>query len=133
MKIKVHNCIPVLPAVLLAAGVMTLFRACGQGEDGMYMNCHEAQMTVFYISLVMTALSAAGIFIRGRIIKCVFGIAGIIAAVVALLVPEVVIHLCMMNTMRCHALMRPYVIVMSILYIIAECIVIILDMRRVRE
>lgn len=111
-----HIVIPVITAAIcafLAFGVMVLFHACGPKDDGSWMSCHYAQLTVFGIALGMTALTAAAIFAKGKL-KVLLYILTIACAVAAAVIPGNVIHLCMMNEMRCRAVMRPTVILLGV-------------------
>lgn len=110
----------ILPAIslalciFLAAGVMLIFPACGPKEDGTWMSCHYAQLTVFAIGLGMTVLSLIAFFTgrKGKILLYIFIAVG---AVFAAVIPSNIIRLCMMNEMQCRAVMRPSVIFISVL------------------
>lgn len=102
--------------IVLTVGVMTVFHACGPKEDGSWMSCHYAQMTVFFLGIAMTACSIASLFLN-------FGagvflhVLTILLAAAAAVIPGNVIRLCMMNQMQCRAVMRPAVLLLSILII----------------
>ena len=109
---------------LLSCGAATVFRACARKEDGTWMHCHDVQIAV--------TLCAAGLCLlflfcarmkapAGRAALCGVGIAG---SIVTLLLPGTVMPMCMMKTMRCYALMQPFVRLMCVL--IAVCGVIAL-------
>ena len=117
---KPYECIPAVVGVLMAAGVLTLFRACAPGEDGMWMHCHDAQMAVFFISVAITALSLAGVFLKNKGIQLVCSVLAVMLAAVAVLVPGNIITMCMMETMRCNAVLKPFVRIMGICFIIFE-------------
>lgn len=51
-------------------------------------------------------------------------------SVFAFIVPENLISLCMMNTMRCRAIMTPAAIVCSVLVVIAAAADIVVQLRR---
>ena len=125
MKKKVYEFIPAVLAILLSIGVVTVFKACDPMEDGSWMNCHNAQMQVFVLGLVLTALSVVGLFLKESLIKKIIEIVSIVLAVIIAIVPGVITHLCMMDTMRCHTLMRPFVIIFGILFIVAQVVVIV--------
>ena len=129
---KICSVLPVIIALVLSAGVMTVFRACPRGEDGMWMHCHDAQNYIFLAGLLMLAASAiAGITAsKVRLAGILFAVVGIAAAIICFFIPGTIVHMCMMETMRCHALMKPFVKVMSILYIIPEMIVLLQLIRK---
>ena len=122
MKKNIPELIPAIIAVVLSVGVMTVFRACAKAEDGTWMNCHYAQLFVFAGGGIMTAISLAAAFIKNSRLKMCVGIVAIIIAVITALIPGVLVHLCMMDTMRCHMLMRPAVDILCVLFIIIELV-----------
>lgn len=122
MKKSILEFVPAIIAVLLAAGVMTIFRACAKTEEGTWMNCHNAQLYVFVVSLVIAVISIAAAFVKSSKLKMCLGIVAIVLAIITALIPGVLLHLCMMTTMRCHSLMRPSVIILCVLFIIFELI-----------
>ena len=121
---------PVVFSGLMTLGVVTFFRACNIGEGGMWMNCHYAQMEVFYTGLVLTALSVAAIFIKNPRIRLIIRIAGIIAAVTAVVIPGNITGLCMMENMRCHTLMRPFVTVFGIFAAVSTALDIVISRQK---
>jgi hypothetical protein len=113
-------------SALLCFGTKYLFHACGPKEDGGWMACHWAEQAVFGIGLVLLVLSLVMTF-AFKDGKTKSGIALSLEAIaaLALVMPNHLISLCMMNTMRCHAVMKPAVIIISILIILcgmAACI-----------
>ena len=122
MKKSIFEFVPGIIAVLLAAGVMTIFRACAKTEEGTWMICHNAQLYVFVVSLVIAAISIAAAFVKSSKLKMRLGIVAIVLAIITALIPGALVHLCMMTTMRCHSLMRPSVVILCVLFIIFELI-----------
>ena len=109
-------------ALGLSAGVMTVFRACPAKEDGSFMHCHDVQMAVFTIGIALSILALAGLLVKSRILMS--GICGLSAllALSAALLPGRIMNMCMMETMRCYTLMKPFVTVMSLLIIISSLV-----------
>ena len=122
MKKNILELIPAIIAVVLSAGVMTVFRACAKAEDGTWMNCHYAQLYVFAAGLIIAAISIAAAFVKSSGLKMCMGIVAIIIAIITALIPGVLVNLCMMDTMRCHTLTRPAVDILCALFIIIELI-----------
>ncbi|MEE5993223.1 MAG: DUF4418 family protein [Oscillospiraceae bacterium] len=114
MKQKISGVISTVIAVLLTLGVMTVFRACPIKEDGTWMHCHTAQMDMMYLGLAMAVCSVVTIFCKQEIIKIIMQVMNMVLSVLVVLVPTTFVHMCMMDTMRCHAVMKPFAIVMSI-------------------
>ena len=56
---KICSVLPMILALGLSAGVMTAFRACPRGDEGMWMHCHDVQILIFVIGLFMAAAACA--------------------------------------------------------------------------
>ena len=122
MKKNIFEFIPTIVAAVLSVGVMTAFHACARAEDGTWMNCHYAQVYVFAAGLIIAAVSIAAVFVKSSKLKMCMGIVSIVIAIITALIPGIMVHLCMMDTMRCHTLMRPAVGILCVLFIIAELV-----------
>ena len=116
-------------SILFAVGVQTVFRSCPAGEDGSWMHCHDVQRYLFVIGIVLAAASAAGLFVRSRTAALVLSAAVVILAAAAVLLPGTIMPMCMMDTMRCHAMMKPFARVMGILLVLVSLIDIIKILR----
>ena len=46
MKNKLTGILSLAISILLAGGVMTVFHACAEKEDGTWMHCHYARINV---------------------------------------------------------------------------------------
>lgn len=102
------------PAVL-AIGVMTVFRACSAKEDGTWMHCYEVQTALAITGVILTLISVAALLISSAGVCILLRLAGIAAAVIAVLLPGTLMKMCMMDTMRCYAVMRPFAWIMGAL------------------
>lgn len=119
--------------ILLSAGVQLVFHACGAGEDGNYMSCHWAQMAVAAIGAVIAVTGIAALVVRDRKVRMGLVAAVIPAALAAVLVPNVLIRLCVMDTMHCNHVMRPAVITLGALIILASVTGVALCVREASE
>ncbi len=117
-KFSVRSLIPLVLSLLLIIGVMTIFHACEQKDDGSWMHCHAAQNNVMITGLAMFVVFAIAVFVRNRIAAVILNLAGIAGAAVAMLIPGTLVSMCMMRTMRCYTVMQPFVRVMAVLIII---------------
>ena len=99
--------------VLLTAGVMTFFRACGAKEDGSWMHCHEVQQYLAAAGALLTLIAVAALFVSGTRVCVLLRLAGLILSVVSVLLQGTIMKMCMMDTMRCYAVMRPFAWVMG--------------------
>jgi len=128
MKLKISGLamIPAILSLILSLGVMTVFRGCDKKADGTWMHCHSAQNTVVIFGIALLLIFLIAMFIGKKYVKLVLYLIGIIASIVLLFVPGPIISMCMMYTMRCYLVMRPFVRVMAVLMIVMSVINIII-------
>lgn len=121
----------VLPALalILFAGLLTFLKPCGPKDDGSWMTCHWAGQALRGVAGAMLALAVVRLFVPGGV-KLGLDIGMAALAVLSLCVPGHLIGLCMMDTMRCHAVMTPGVTVLSILVIAAAAADMILQRKK---
>ena len=119
---KLTEIILVLLSVILTAGVKFLFHACGQKEDGSWMHCHDAEQTVFVLGIMLTVMSVLMLIFSEEKKKRWIKIIMIPTALTAVFVPNILIHMCMMKGMRCLSVMRPAVIIISLLIAAAAAV-----------
>ena len=126
---KILNAAAIVLSVILAAGVKLMFHACGPKDDGSWMHCHTAENTVCICAVGMTLLLFGMLFLRNRKAAFVLGLLTAAAAIVTALVPNTIIHMCMMTDMRCHAVMKPAVIILCIVIALISVLTGILRLR----
>jgi hypothetical protein len=87
---------------------------CPKKEDGSYMHCHNANMTIAVIACVIIVSSILLFLLKNILAKQI--ISGIIAllSVICALIPGILFYLCMMPEMTCRAALRPADIICSI-------------------
>lgn len=117
-KLTVTDVILLVLSAALCLGVKLVFHACGPKEDGSWMTCHWAEQAVFAVSIGMMAIAVVRLFLERRE-KAGAAVAMSLMGVMTALIPNVMIRLCMMNEMRCHAVMHPAVVILSVLTAIA--------------
>ena len=120
--------LPVVPlaaavvALLLAIGVMTVFAACGPKEDGTWMHCHDVQIAIAACGAVAAVCLGLAAFLKGKGARIGLCAVAVVACVAVLALPSVM-PMCMMDTMRCHAVMAPFAriaaVVVAVLSIVA--------------
>ena len=118
-----------IAAVILVLGVQTLFGACGPAEDGSFMNCHYAQLDVFFIGIVLAVLALAAVLIKKRAVCLILFAASAILSVITILIPGTIVHMCMMDTMRCYTLLKPFTTILCIVILILSVLNLILIFR----
>ncbi|MBR1724055.1 MAG: DUF4418 family protein [Ruminococcus sp.] len=119
----------VLLSAALCVGVKLLFHACGPMEDGRWMACHWAEQAVAAFGGSMTVTAVMLLIVKKSAAKRGLALAMIPQAIAAALIPNTLISLCMMTDMRCHAVMKPAVIVISILIAVCALVTAILNRR----
>ncbi|MBR2086465.1 MAG: DUF4418 family protein [Oscillospiraceae bacterium] len=113
-KINITDVCLLVFSAALCLGVKLVFHACGMKEDGSWMNCHWAEQAVFAISIGLTVTAGLRLLLS-RQAKAGAALAMSVVSVMTALLPGVFVRLCMMDTMRCHAVMRPAVIILCAL------------------
>ena len=109
--------IPLVPAALsalLLAGGVTVFSACEQRADGMWMHCHQCQNMVAGSAVGLIALYGASSLVKNKPARLVLLALAVIASVVVFFIPGGICPLCAMKTMRCHTVFQPFVRIMSV-------------------
>lgn len=133
VKDRIAGIVMTVLSLLLTVGVKTVFSACGPKEDGSWMTCHWAEQAVFMAGTALTVISVI-VLIFGRH-KAALGasLCALPVVIVTTLIPGVAINLCMMTNMHCHTVMRPAVIVISVLIAVTAAVnsaVLISDSRK---
>ena len=106
-------------SLLLSSGTATVFRACAMKEDGTWMHCHDAQRAVTLCAAVLFVLFVLAAWLKSPGAKAVLCSIGIAGSIVTMLLPGNIMPMCMMQTMRCYAVMQPFVRLMS--FLVAVC------------
>ena len=118
--------------VVFVIGMFTAFGPCGPKDDGTWMSCHWAGQAVKGISVVLLVMAVIHAVLPNAQAKMGVAISEIPVAVLAAVIPGTVIDMCMMQDMTCWAVMRPAVIVMALLTIVAAVIDVLMQRKRVR-
>lgn len=121
-NIGVSDIVLAAVSVIFIAGIFSFFGACGPKADGSWMMCHWAGQIEKGLSIVLAVISLARLFVKNSKVKLGLSLSIIPVAVFAALVPAHIIHLCMMKTMRCHTIMHPAVVVISVVLIVTAVI-----------
>lgn len=129
-KRSIRSWIPVILSLILLIGTLTVFRACGPKEDGTWMHCHSAQNDIVIAAAILFVVFAAAAVIKNKMISGVFYIVGIAGSLIVILIPGILVHMCMMDTMRCYEFMQPFARVMGVLLILSAVINLLLANRK---
>ena len=107
---------------VLVAGVLTFAGPCVH-DDGTAATCATAAQAVLGAGIVALVAGLAAAFMRSVQAQTILAIAGIVAGIFATIAPGGLFPLCMMQTMRCWTLMRPFAIALGVLIAIASAAV----------
>ena len=119
-----------LLSIVLTAGVKTFISPCEHKTDsGMWMACHWAGQAVFGTGTALCANSLLMLILKGRE-RTGLALANITLAVVTAFIPNTLINLCMKSEMRCHSVMKPAVIVISIVIAVVSCVYIVINKNK---
>lgn len=118
MKDRIFSIITLVLGALLAIGVSTVFAACGPKEDGTWMHCHDAQMAVMALGVAIAVVSLVAMLLKSNGAKIGLGVVNAVLGLVVCLVPGTIVSMCMMETMRCHAVMKPFAMIMGALVLV---------------
>lgn len=111
--------------LFLTIGSISLFHGCGPKDDGSFMRCHWAETMIFAMGIVLSVISLFAAIVKDKGVR-VGALASMVPCLIlTMLVPGTVIKLCMMQTMRCWTVMRPSVVVISIVILIVVAVDII--------
>lgn len=108
----------IILGLILAVGVATVFGACPRKEDGTWMKCHQVQILLIWIGIGMAVLAIICMLVKQRMVRLLLCIAGGVLALVGALIPGILFSMCMMDTMRCHSVMTPFVRIVCALFLI---------------
>ena len=130
INIGVSDIILLVLSAVFMIGIRTFFASCGPKDDGSWMTCHWAGQAVTGIAAVLLVIAIIHMFVPNAKIKQGLSLAVIPAALLSAILPGNLIGLCMMNTMRCHSVMHPAVIVVSVLMIAAAVLDLIMQRKK---
>lgn len=111
---KIIHIAALLLSIFLAVGVKLLFHACNPKDDGTWMHCHTAENAVCIGGIALASLFLMKLLLRSRKAAGILSFLAAGCAFVTALLPNTLIHLCMMTNMRCHSTMKPAVIMLSL-------------------
>ena len=117
-------------SVIFLTGIRTFFAPCGPKDDGSWMTCHWAGQAITGIAAVLFVISVIHLFVKDARIKQGLSLAMIPVALLSAVLPGNLIGLCMMDTVRCHSVMRTASVVLSVLVIAAAVFDVIVQKKK---
>ncbi len=131
-KLPVRPVSGAVVSLLFFIGILTVAKACGPKEDGTWMRCHNVQIYETWISVAMIVawiivLFVSSIVIR-RVLDVIIGVLGIAGILLPYCMP-----MCMMDTMLCHAVMKPFVVVFCLISLLIALIDLIISFLKGKQ
>lgn len=114
-------------------GEQTFAGPCPVMPNGKFMVCHCAGQAVFGVGSVLIFLSFMHLLFKDDGIRRGLDLALAANSVLLIFIPGHLINLCMKNTMRCHTIMEPFVLVMGVLIIAVAVVDFYFRYRRVKK
>lgn len=112
MSKRIAGTIYALPGIMLAIGVKTVFLPCIH-TDGSAAACSVCGQWIFILALVISAVALIRAFLS-RKVRPLTDIILLLTCVFLLFIPGLT-GTCMMNTMRCNMLMKPFSIAVVVI------------------
>lgn len=117
-KFSIPACVTLALALLIAIGSQTFLGSCVH-DDGSFGACHWAGRMLMGVGALLAAQSLLVLFARDHGRRAGLFLAMAPTALLGILTPGTIISLCGMATMRCRALMRPAMILLCVLALMA--------------
>ncbi|MBE6010078.1 MAG: DUF4418 family protein [Lachnospiraceae bacterium] len=106
-RFSVLNIVTLIVSVIFLAGTLSFLKPCGPQDDGSFMSCHWAGQALAGIAVVLLVMAVLLLLLPSAESKMGAALAMVPVGILAAVIPGGLIHLCMMETMRCHAVMKP--------------------------
>lgn len=129
-SIGVTDVILLVLGALFVLGINTFFAPCGPKDDGGWMTCHWAGHAEAGIAVVISVIALIHLLVPNPATKRGLDLAVLPLTVLAAILPVNLISLCGMKTMRCHTVMHPAVIVVSIVIILVTICDILIQRKK---
>ena len=108
----------------------TVFITCGPKDDGSFMVCQWAWRSLVVLAVILVTLSIVHAFVPGNELRLGISIGIFTVAIASAVLPDNIIPLCMMNTMKCHTHTKPGNLVFSVLIAVASAFDIAVRIRK---
>lgn len=132
LKSNIFALISLVLSAVLAVGSATFISACPVSEEHT-MVCHWAQIAVTSVAAVLAVISLIAVVIPDEKIKTGVLTAVIPVSVLTFLIPGTLIHLCMMESMRCISVFRPAVRIFAAVILITALAEVISSLAAKKE
>ena len=130
-KLSILACVVLALALLIAVGSQTFLGPCVH-DDGSFGACHWAGRMLMGVGALLAAQSLLALIARDHGRRAGLFLAMAPTTLLGILTPGTIISLCGMATMRCRALMRPAMILLCVLALMAALTGWWIERRRAR-
>ncbi|MBQ9308784.1 MAG: DUF4418 family protein [Clostridia bacterium] len=127
----VFQVIILLLSVFLTVSVRTFFGACVH-DDGTFSTCHWAGEAVFGSGIVLSVLALLSCIFPQSGIRAGLALSSLVLSLGTAFIPGNLISLCMMSSMRCQSIMKPAVMVTSVLLAVFSLIAFLGAFKRLK-
>lgn len=114
-------------ALALAVGPYTLYKGCKKGE--MLMACHKSLSILLVLGIIVGIIGVITIFAKFKNEILISNAVGIVAGVVAILIPSVIVGACKMETMACRTTTFPVIYIVSGIFIVINIVSMIIQLK----
>ena len=114
LKSKPLVCAALVLCVLLVVGSLTFAGPCVH-DDGSAAACHAAAHAVTAAGCVGAVAALMALFVRSRAASGVLSLVCAASGLFAAICPGTLFGLCMMQTMRCWTVMKPFALVCGVI------------------
>ena len=111
--------------LLIAIGPRTIFPVCPMGE--MAMRCAGTAQAALWTGLAIAALGAAQALLPQALVGAALSALAGVGGLLTILYPTVLIGVCKMPTMACHALTLPALVILGSFTIAAAALNVVLS------
>ncbi len=111
-------CAALILSLILTVGSRTFLGACTH-EDGSFGACHWANQAMFGLGILLSAQSLAALPARDERIRMGLLIAEAMTAVLGMFIPGTLISLCKMPSMVCLSTMKPAMLILCAVILLA--------------
>lgn len=126
---KVLSVIQIAFAILLIGGVFNFAGPCVH-DDGSVATCAQASWGIVGGGVFLLGAALAQMVVESRVARIVCAIICGALGVFIILVPGTILPLCMMETMRCWTVMRPFAMLCGGASILVAIMSIVFALRR---
>lgn len=127
-KTLIPACIVLALALVIIVGSQSFLSPCVH-EDGSFGSCHWAGQALLGLGCALGIQAVLALILRGRQARLGVYLSMLPVCAAALLTPGTLISLCRMATMRCQAVMKPAMLLMFSLSLLAAVLGCLLTAR----